>query len=709
METPTHTSRFQGQSGDRKKPFPALWLTIARGGWLATAGMCVFLLAIAIPVRYAQLTNPPLQIRASLFALGLPLPLYALSNLVFESCVVLGFFIAATLLFWRRSDEWFPLLVAFLLITFGTSGPIIVTLQEVNPVWSPLTGLIDIVSWGLLGFFLSLFPDGRFVPRWSLWYNIVMIVYSLLWDIPMLPATFHPSNWPPLLFILFQLGPFALFLGFQIYRYRYVSGPVQRQQTKWLLFGVAVVLCTIPFGLMSITPSRTPATIFGLFVSPALQLLWLSIPLSLSIAILRYRLWDIDLIINRTLVYGSLTVSIVGLYILTVGTFGMLLQAQANFLISLLATGLIAVLFQPLRQRLQHGVNRLMYGERDDPYKVISHLGQRLEATLAPAAVLPTIVETVAQTLKLPYTAISVKQDGFLGIVASFGVAQGSLVHLPLLYQGEQVGELLLAPRAPGEVFSSADHRLLEDLARQTGMAVHAVDLTRDLQRLTQNLQRSRTALVTAREEERRRLRRDLHDGLGSALASLNWRAGALRQALTHDPTATHALVVEQQEIIRSTIADIRRLVYDLRPPSLDELGLVGALRERAAHVTIPTSTADDREYGELLQVNVEVAGELPSLPAANEVAAYRIVQEALTNVVRHAHATICQVRLSVVEGTLYVEVTDDGVGMAAGQQAGVGLHSMRERAAELGGKCHIQPGPRGGTQVCASLPFPTD
>ncbi len=615
METPTHTSRFQGQSGDRKKPFPALWLTIARGGWLATAGMCVFLLAIAIPVRYAQLTNPPLQIRASLFALGLPLPLYALSNLVFESCVVLGFFIAATLLFWRRSDEWFPLLVAFLLITFGTSGPIIVTLQEVNPVWSPLTGLIDIVSWGLLGFFLSLFPDGRFVPRWSLWYNIVMIVYSLLWDIPMLPATFHPSNWPPLLFILFQLGPFALFLGFQIYRYRYVSGPVQRQQTKWLLFGVAVVLCTIPFGLMSITPSRTPATIFGLFVSPALQLLWLSIPLSLSIAILRYRLWDIDLIINRTLVYGSLTVSIVGLYILTVGTFGMLLQAQANL----------------------------------------------------------------------------------------------SLVHLPLLYQGEQVGELLLAPRAPGEVFSSADHRLLEDLARQTGMAVHAVDLTRDLQRLTQNLQRSRTALVTAREEERRRLRRDLHDGLGSALASLNWRAGALRQALTHDPTATHALVVEQQEIIRSTIADIRRLVYDLRPPSLDELGLVGALRERAAHVTIPTSTADDREYGELLQVNVEVAGELPSLPAANEVAAYRIVQEALTNVVRHAHATICQVRLSVVEGTLYVEVTDDGVGMAAGQQAGVGLHSMRERAAELGGKCHIQPGPRGGTQVCASLPFPTD
>ena len=122
----------------------------------------------------------PILIRTGLVALGLPLPLYVLSNLVFEGCVVLGFFISATLLFWRRSDEWFPLLVAFLLITFGTSGPTIITLGEVNPAWSQLTGLIDIVSWGLLGFFLSLFPDGRFVPRWSLWYNIVMIVYGLL-------------------------------------------------------------------------------------------------------------------------------------------------------------------------------------------------------------------------------------------------------------------------------------------------------------------------------------------------------------------------------------------------------------------------------------------------------------------------------------------------------------------------------------------------
>ena len=415
MNAPTHESRSESQPGNREKPFPALLLTIARGGWLATAGMCLFLLAIAIPVRYAQLANPPLQIRAGLVALGLPLPLYVLSNLVFEGCVVLGFFISATLLFWRRSDEWFPLLVAFLLITFGTSGPTIITLGEVNPAWSQLTGLIDIVSWGLLGFFLSLFPDGRFVPRWSLWYNIVMIVYGLLWDIPMLPAAFHPSNWPLLLFILFQLGPFTLFLGFQIYRYRYVSGPVQRQQTKWLLFSVAVVLCTISFGLLSITPSRTPATIFGLFVIPALRMLWLSIPLSLSIAILRYRLWDIDLLINRTLVYGTLTSILVLIYFggvillqnLVRGVTGQVGQSPLVIVGSTLA---IAALFQPLRRRIQRIIDRRFYRHKYDAAKTLDAFSATLRTEVDLHELSEQLVAVVRETMQPSHVSLWVRQ-----------------------------------------------------------------------------------------------------------------------------------------------------------------------------------------------------------------------------------------------------------------------------------------------------------
>jgi GAF domain-containing protein len=275
-----------------------------------------------------------------------------------------------------------------------------------------------------------------------------------------------------------------------------------------------------------------------------LNTMFLLIPCSISIAVLRSHLWDIDLIINRTLVYGTLTACVVALYVLVVVGLGALLQTRGNLLISLLTTALIAVLFQPLHIRLQQAVNRLLYGERDEPYKVISRLGQRLEATLAPEAVLPTIVETVTQALRLPYAAISLKQDGEDVITASSGRAPDDLTRLPLLYQSEHIGDLLLAPRARGEPFSSADQALLADLARQAGIAVHTVRLTTDLQRLTKDLQHSRTHLVTAREEERR-LRRDLHDGLGSVLASLNCRAGALRMVLFRDPVAADALVVE--------------------------------------------------------------------------------------------------------------------------------------------------------------------
>jgi signal transduction histidine kinase len=178
-----------------------------------------------------------------------------------------------------------------------------------------------------------------------------------------------------------------------------------------------------------------------------------------------------------------------------------------------------------------------------------------------------------AQVFKLPYTAITLRQEHEFSIVASYGEAQANLVHLPLVYQGEQVGELLLAQYSASETFTSGDRQLLDDLARQAGIAAHAV-------RLTADLQRSRQRLVNTREEERRRLRRDLHDGLGPTLAALNLQADVIRNLISSDPAAADALVVEWRTELRAAIANIRRLVYELRPPALDELGLVGAIRE---------------------------------------------------------------------------------------------------------------------------------
>lgn len=477
----------------------------------------------------------------------------------------------------------------------------------------------------------------------------------------------------------------------------------ERQQLKWFLYaavpaavGLSPVLlityycsCTssVTIFLFTVTDEVSRevlkyslyVTVFGLLVLPVFT----------YIAILRHRLYDIDLIINRTLVYGALSACVVALYALVVGYLGVVLGTGANLATSLATIGLVAILFAPLRDRLQRGVNRLMYGERDEPYKVLSDLGASLEATLAPESVLPTVVETVARALKLPYAAITLKQDGVFVEAARYGKKPaGEPLIVPLTYQQETVGQFVVSPRAPGETFTKSDVRLLGDLARHIEVAAYAV-------RLTSDLQRSRERLVTAREEERRRLRRDLHDGVGPQLAALTLKLETARKLLSHDPQAS-ALMADLSERARATVSDVRRSVHALRPPALDELGLIPALREGAAQYS---------QNG--LRVSVEAPESLPPLPAAAEVATYRIAHEAMTNVVRHAGARNCSVRIALDEeaGTLSVEIEDDGRGIGEEHKVGVGLHSMCERAEELGGRCTVDSQAGGGTLVSAELP----
>jgi hypothetical protein len=269
----------------------------------------------------------------------------------------------------------------------------------------------------------------------------------------------------------------------------------ERQQLRWFLFAAVPwsVLISL-FLLDAIVANYTTDFMFHAkylvyewnLLLPAnylLVLTALAVPICTYIAILRYNLYDIGVVINRTLVYGTLSVCVVGIYVLTVVALGYLFQAQGNLAVSLSATGIVAVVFQPLRGRLQRGVNRLMYGERDDPYAVISRLGKRLEAAIEPEAVLPTVVETIAQALKLPYAAILLEEEGQFRTAAAYGTPTDEPEVLPLVYQREEIGRLVLSPRARGEAFSDADHGLIEDLARQAEVAVHAVRLTADLQR----------------------------------------------------------------------------------------------------------------------------------------------------------------------------------------------------------------------------------
>jgi signal transduction histidine kinase len=574
-----------------------------------------------------------------------------------------------------------------------------------NPGTLPVLGLILAtggIGW-LLGyasippFLMLLFPDGRLPSRrWRFvaWTVAVATVVCVAGG-PFMPGEGITSVENPfaargalgaVLQALVVLGVLAIFVCTilsalsLVFRYRRAGG-VERQQIKWFVYAAVVFGGGLIFysGLLG---RDLPGLWDALFETTMLAGLYVTV----GIAILRYRLYDVDVVINRTLVYGALTACVVGIYVLVVGYLGAIFRAENNLLVSLAAAGLVAVIFQPLRGRLQRAVNRLMYGERDDPYAVISRLGERLEGTLAPEAVLPTVVETVREALRLPYAAIALEGE----IEASTGDFAEEALRLPLSYQNEPVGELLLGRRAGENDFSAADRRLLGDLARQAGIAAHAVLLTADLRR-------SRERLVTTREEERRRLRRDLHDGLGPTLGSLTLKLDVVRDLVEQDPTTARRLLDGLKEQAQSAVVDIRRLVYALRPPALDDLGLIGAIRETAAQHDTPE-----------LDVSVEAPEELPELPAAVEVAAYRIVQEALTNVARHAKASRCSIRLALEEktGALTLEIDDDGHGFSANRKRGVGITSMRERAEELGGNCLVESSPAIGTRVRASLPY---
>jgi signal transduction histidine kinase len=454
-----------------------------------------------------------------------------------------------------------------------------------------------------------------------------------------------------------------------------------------MAYAVSLVLVLFGIGaaqLAFVSDTRLAAEIALSFVNVAP----IFIAVAASIAVLHYRLYDIDLVVNRTLVYGALSLLVVGMYILIVGSVGAVFQARGSLLISLAATGVIAVLFQPMRERLQRDVNRLLYGDRDQPYEVLSLLGRRLEGPGVPEAMLASIVRTIAQALKLPYVAIAFSNGDARKVVSEFGDPTGAEFELPLAYKGGRVGLLICGPRGPSELFTDAEQKLLQDIAVQAAVAVHAL-------KLSAALQRSRERLVMAREEERRRLRRDLHDGLGPHLASLGLKLDAAHNLLRDDPQAAGALLLQLRRQVKEAVGDVRRLTDNLRPPVLDELGLLLALR----------TTTGGQFLKKGLRIDIEGPDEIPPLPAAVEVAVYRIVQEAVTNVARHANATSCSVRLRVGE-SLELEILDDGIGLPESIVSGIGLESMRERTAELGGRFRIEPLPERGTKVMAWIPL---
>jgi signal transduction histidine kinase len=622
---------------------------------------------------------------AGAFAVGLGWPDAVSTYLVTNTAMGSAFAACGVVVARRRPANpigW--LFLAFGLAHLTTAATVPVVAYGSARSWPPavLEGLMAgyALAWPFgIGLFLplalQLFPTGRPASRrWRplVWATVAVGLFFVLWlgtgpaAVTLAGREIDPAvRWVDQPAWLVVANPLLLGIYLAVVAglvLRFVRGDeLVRRQLLWLLLAVvAMLVANWPRWMLN-----DNGGILFLLAVPA-------IPLAVTIAIIRHQLFDITLVVSRTVLYGLLTLGVAGVYLgLVAGLDSLVRSANAP----VLATVVIALGFNPIRQRLQRLVDRAFYGSRGDPVRAVSAVGQRLAGDD-----LAGVLGAVRDALRLPFAAL---RDADAELAAT-GRPTGAVHTVPLWYRGSHVGDLVVGVRAGEHRLGGADVAVLDLLATPLAVALHAT-------RLSEQLQASRARLVTAAEEERRRLHRELHDSLGPALTGAAFKADAIGNHAASDPVRVTELSAELGNQIRAAITDVRRLVYGLRPPALDELGLVGAMREVA------------RQLADRVEIAVD-ADEPPPLPAAVEVAAYRIATEAMTNVARHSGGRHAVLSFRVDPDVVRLCVTDDGA-TAGSWAAGVGLNSIAERAAEVGGRSEVGP-TAGGGRVYAVLPL---
>jgi signal transduction histidine kinase len=483
----------------------------------------------------------------------------------------------------------------------------------------------------LFGLLPALYPNGRLASRWWRWpvgaaaVGVGLLMVAMMLD----PQGYDdiatgrsPFAAPAVAVVCAVVGgvllaasTLVIWVG-SVVRLVRARSP-ERQQLAWLFFVV------VGWILVSVIASSN-----AVFVA-----LGFLIPVAVAVGVLRYRLLGIEVVVRRGLVYGALTAVVVGVYLVVTSVAGARLDRGP--LPGVVAAALVAVGLTPLRDRLQAGVDRLVYGDRRDPMRAVTRLGDRMAAA-GETDLLPAVLATVTDAVRAPGAAV-LGPDG--SVLASHGAdpAGGGGEQLALRVGGRDLGMLQVAPRTPGEPYNDGDRRLLAALAPQVAAVVHALELA-------EALEAERDRVVAATRQERDRLRRDLHDGLGPSLSGIGLGLQALQDAqAAGDAAAAEQLLGRIRAEVATAVGEVRRILEDLRPAVLDHTRLPNAIRQHAAAVATGQ-----------LDVSVEAA-QLPPLPADVEAAAYRIIQEALTNVVRHADAHRAHITLAAFDSTFTV------------------------------------------------------
>jgi len=499
----------------------------------------------------------------------------------------------------------------------------------------------------------------------------------------------------------FTMAAFAVFS--LVIRYRRADSD-QRQQVKWFGFGITVFVVALALGLLTQTTNAwtTPGPIAAQIVG------FTALPLCLGVAVLKYRLYDIDVVISRALVYGTLVAFITAVYVGIVVGIGSLVGSgpRANLGLSILATAVIAIGFQPLRDRVQKLANRLVYGKRATPYEVLSEFSERVAGSYGADLALPRMAQVLADGTGAEVATVWLRSGTQLQAVASSplpskGIASLDIIGqiLPVIpgtdravavrHQGELLGALSLV-KGRGESLSPVEEKLLDDLSNQAGLVLKNVGLTTALQHRVDELRVSRQRLVAAQDRERRQLERNLHDGAQQNLVAIRVKLGLAKMMRTRDPGKAQSLLISLEADTEEALATLQDLARGIYPPLLAERGLGAALLAQAAKATLP--------------VTVDAQG-IGRYPQEVEAAAYFCVLEALQNVQKYAGASNATVRLRQVDGQLQFEVADDGQGFDyATSASGSGLTNMADRVDALGGHLSVTSVP-GCTRVCATIP----
>ena len=587
--------------------------------------------------------------------------------LVVVQWVLAGFVcVSALVVAARRRPQfpWMELGLGLVAVTnLATALPSLVD-DSVEPAAWIVTAAM--AAWLLV---LFTFPDGRPAPDWTRWVLVSIVLVAGL-------------------SLLFPFGDSVRTVGFvtafavgvaaQVWRFRRRSSVTERQATKWLLAGlIPSAAAFIGVGLIASTTSLNPAVLDQRwYLAVSVTAIWL-VPMAASVGLLVADRAPIDGLLHAVIVVFGLAVAIGWLYFAILPVVGPTWGAAVA-----------VVLVLPVRSLLDRFATYIVYAKGHASPVVL--LEQRLVASVPDQDVAAVVAGTVSDALSVPYVAVKLHGGvaAEVGDRSVFERGQHALEVFPVHYLGSEVAEIVVAPRTGDSTLAGRDREVLVRLADSAGAALHGAAALRDL-----SLARER--LVFSREEERRRLRRDLHDDLAPTLAGLGMRAAAATAQGSADRDKAKLLYDEVQAGIHAAIAQVREIAYDLRPPMLDDLGLEAAIRDRLG-----------ADFDPDLEVEIEVRDLPPTLPAAVELAALRIVQEAVTNVRRHADARSCRVTLSCESGHLEVLIEDDGRGISPGHLRGVGLRSLEERALELGGQSHIGSLTGGGTRVTVLLPI---